>query len=495
MKKVIFLMIDSLMPEILEESIKQNKVPVLALLKQKGMYWDKCTTSFPTMTASVDFSLVTGEYPNHHKVPSLVWYNSQEKRIINYMNGGPSVLRLGLSSCVKDVLCNLNDKHLSKNVKTVYEELADLGKTSGSINFIAHRGKNKYKIDPPFFVKLATGFTSFEDISGPDLFTLGSLAQSQMDPPLPWRWDQSVFRHYGINDEFAIRVLTHCIDHQILPDFTMVYLPDNDHKVHVHPENAVDSLEMVDQNLQKVFNRFSSWDEALDNYVFIVTGDHGQTIIGKSKDHNIELEPILQGLNIARYGNRPAQSDDLVIANNERMSFIYPLKDNKEAEIVSLLQKDPRIDLIAWKEGERVAVCSGVQEGTCRFQKNGEITDRYGERWTVEGDEQVLDLHISEDNKSISFGEFPDVLSRIYGSLYSQEIQMVICTAKPGYEFKSAYAPTHLGGGSHGSLHRIDSTIPLIVSGIGNEGTRFPSSDKEPRIVDLKKYIVSLFTS
>lgn len=487
MKKVIFLMIDSLMPHVLEDCIQKRLVPALQFFKEKGMYWKECTTVFPTMTASVDCSLITGEYPDRHKIPALIWYNPHENRIVNYINGSLPVWKLGLSRCTHDVLCSLNDQHLSKEVQTIYEELANRGKTSGSINLIARRSYQKYEVCPPWLLRLITKFRSFEDISGPDFLTIGSIARSPVQPPIPWGWDETVFRHFGINDAFAVRVLNHLISNQIIPDFTMVYLPDNDHQVHLQPKKACKILTKVDKKLQTILNQFPTWEEALKSYVFIITGDHGQTVIGPSSDHNIDLENLLIGMKINRYGEQPTSQEDVILANNERMTHIYPLKMGVEQEVVYRLKQDPRIDIIAWKKEDWVHVCSGEKEGMLRFRKNGGQQDLYGQSWELDGNADILELEYLSEQK-ITFGNYPDALSRLYGALFSQDISLISCTAKPGYEFKSMYAPTHLNGGSHGSLHRIDSTIPLIISGVENHKLPF----EYPRLVDLKKYILQL---
>lgn len=65
------LLVDSLMPNILEDAIRHKTVPALQFLKDRGRYWPNCVTVFPTMTASVDSSLLTGEYPDVHRVPGL----------------------------------------------------------------------------------------------------------------------------------------------------------------------------------------------------------------------------------------------------------------------------------------------------------------------------------------------------------------------------------------------------------------------------------------
>ncbi|WP_134704111.1 alkaline phosphatase family protein [Ammoniphilus sp. YIM 78166] len=490
MKKVIFLMIDSLMPEVLEDCIKNGQAPALQFLKDRGQYWSHCTSVFPTMTATVDCSLITGEYPDQHRIPALIWYKPEERRIINYTNGALPVLKLGFGQCAYDVICSLNDTHLSKNVTTIYEELKERGRTAGSINLIAHRGQKKYKIDLPFLLKLATRSRKLEDeISGPELFTLGRVVRSTFSPPLPWGWDESFFRSYGINDDFAIRMLKHLLQHQLLPDFTMVYLPDNDHQVHRNPRKARGILSKVDQKLQSVLNQFSTWDQALEDYIFIITGDHGQTLVGPTSEHNVNLEELYSGLNITPYGEKSKPENDLLIANNERMAYIYPLKSGVMEEIIERSRQDKRIDVIGWKEKDGVCVYSGDREGKLFYRRGGSLQDIYGASWTVEGEWKVLDLQM-KDSSTITYGEYPDGLARLSTALYSQDIPMVALSAKPGYEFKSAYAPTHLNGGSHGSLHWKDSTVPLLISGAGQDQRPF----EYPRLVDLKNYIVKLLS-
>ncbi|MDI5789725.1 alkaline phosphatase family protein [Bacillus licheniformis] len=41
-------------------------------------------SAYPTMSVAIDSTLLTGTYPNIHRVPGLVWYNQAEQRIVNY---------------------------------------------------------------------------------------------------------------------------------------------------------------------------------------------------------------------------------------------------------------------------------------------------------------------------------------------------------------------------------------------------------------------------
>lgn len=486
MKKVILLLIDALMPEALENGITTGKTPALKFLMDHGSYQSECVTAFPTMTASVDATLMTGVYPDQHKIPGLIWYNPKEKRLIDYVNGTQTVLKLGLNKTVKDVLINLNDTHMSKNIKTVFEELADHEKTSGSINFIVHRGRSKHKLKPPLLLNLVSKFSLYnKEISGPEILSIGAMYKPKFPGrKIPWGINQSIFQHFGINDSYATQVTKYTIASGKQPDLMLIYFPDHDHFLHSHISQPLLSLEKVDQKISELLNVFGSWDKAIKHNTFIVIGDHGQTEIGKDEEHNIDLDKILHKFKIVNVGNKINEEDEIIIANNERMVYVYPLNKKKRMEVLETLLLDSRIDFIAYKHGEEVVV-QNIQGLELTYSRNGNYLDPYGVSWKITGDLDLLDIKVN-DKKQIAYHDYPDALSRLYGAMYSQDAFVFAASAKPDYEFKSKTFPMHLGGGSHGSLHRIDSIVPLLVSG----ATKQPKQGT--RIVDLKEYILHL---
>lgn len=486
MKKVIMFLVDSLMPNVLEDCMRNQTVPALQFLKERGRYWPNCVTVFPTMTASVDSSLLTGVYPDVHRIPGLIWYDPEEKAIINYINGWKCLMKLGFAKCARNVLYNLNQKHLSKKVTTLFEELANIGKTSASINAIIHRGAKNHRVKLPFWAGFITGFRFRQDISGPDVVTLGAMVQTDMDRKIPKRL-RGLLGFYGINDAYAVSVANLLVQSGRQPDFMLVYLPDNDHEIHKkNPSNAEDALIRVDRQIQNVLNGFGSWDDALERCVFIVTSDHGQTRIGKEQGYNIDLDMLLHSFRVVQMGEA-VRNQDLVVCNNERMAYLYPLKPEKQERILQQLLKESRIDLIAWKKDKGVMVKEGGSGREMYFEPAGPVTDIYGSTWKITGEWSVVDLRF--DGDKADYGNYPDVLSRLYGAIYSQDVPMIVITARPRYEFKTRYYPMHLNGGSHGSLHKNDSLIPLLVS-----GTEHPVKEP-PRLVDLKQFVLDLFST
>ncbi|NGQ94091.1 alkaline phosphatase family protein [Brevibacillus sp. SYP-B805] len=482
MKKIILFLVDSMMPDVLEKCVAEKKAPALQFFLEHGELIPDCVTVFPTMTASVDCSLLSGVYPDQHKVPGLVWYDPKTKRIINYVNGFQPVYRIGIGQCASNVLFDLNERHFSRNVKTIHEELEEKGLVSGSINVIAHRGHKQHDAKIPFVLDAITGFQLKEKVSGPTILSLGTLIQPDIFRPINWNWSHAFASSYGINDSYAIDVLIEVIRSGKQPDFTLVYLPDNDHKVHQTPELAVEHLADVDKQLVRFLDSFASWEQAVERNVIMLISDHGQTVIGQEPEANIPLDEMLFPFRVHRLGADITPDWDVVVCNNERMSYLYPLSAELLPKVVEAVSGDSRIDLVAWKEGEWAVVRAGGSDRTFRYCKGGPLRDAYGTQWSVQGDEGVLDLRI--DGHTVTYQAYPDGMARLYGALFSQDIPVIVVNAAPGYEFLSECSPTHQGGGSHGSLHQRDSMIPLLIVG---SAQRFP---RPARLIDVKSFIL-----
>ncbi len=312
---------------------------------------------------------------------------------------------------------------------------------------------------------------------------MGAMVQTDLDRTIP-RKLKSTRHMYGINDTYAVNVTKTLVQSNRQPDFMLVYLPDNDREVHKkNPAHAEEALIRVDRHIQEILNLYGSWDDAINQCVFIVTSDHGQTRIGKEQSYNIDLDKLFAPFRVHQLGEE-VKDPDLIVCNNERMAYVYPLKPDKQQQILQQLSSESRIDLIAWKANQGVVVREGGSGREVYFQSGGNIEDIYGAKWTIDGEWATLDLHFEQG--IMSYGDYPDALSRLYGALYSQDIFMFAITARPRYQFKSRLYPLHLNGGSHGSLHKYDSLIPLIVAGTENPV-------KEPtRLVDLKSFIIEL---
>ena len=88
------------------------------------------------------------------------------------------------------------------------------------------------------------------------------------------------------------------------------------------------------------------------------------------------------------------------------------------------------------------------------------------------GDNAALGLSIEDG--VVSSDEYPDPLSRLWSALTCAHSGDVLVSAVPGWEFLDWGGSAHVGGGSHGSLHRGDSLGVLLLSGTGPEPASAP---------------------
>lgn len=480
-KRVIMFIVDSLMDSPLQEAIKKEKAPALRFFMEHGKYVPNVISAFPTMSVTIDSTLLTGTYANVHKIPGLVWFNSKEKRLINYGSHIRELLKLGLIRAIKDMIYCLNNNHLSKEVKTIHEELVENKKTSASINALIYRGNIGHHLKLP---KLLTFFTSLDNhqkTNGANLFTYGALSKLSS-----WNCNNHFWKSYGFNDKFAAQELKYLIQTNGLPDFTIVYFPDLDKSVHKNGPFDIKGIEKVDEQLQKVLNTYKSWDEALQDNIWIIMGDSGQAPIdADQKKALIDLKQLLNSYRIMKLKEGVKDKDQIVLGVNERMAFIYSLnlQHLPLSDIIQTVQKDDRIDVIAWKDEESVHVISPAYNGKLRFKPTGEYIDKYKQSWSLTGNIDILNLVLK--NNEILYNNYPDALARLYSALTSHEGNYIVISAKPGFEFIGEGSPTHIGGASHGALHKQDSVVPMIVTGTD-------SLPEHLRIVDLKDWILSL---
>lgn len=480
-KHVIILLIDSLMYPPLEKAIKEGSAPAFKFFMENGKVFPNIVSPFPTMSVTVDSSLLTGAYANIHKIPGLVWFHEEEKRLINYGSHIRELIKLGLIRSLKDIIYHMNNHHLSKEIKTIHEEMSMNGKATASINALMYRGNTEHNLKLP---RLLTCFTSWNKESktkGSRLFTYGSFSKLS-----PLKRNGHFWQKFGFNDRFSAQELKYLIETNSLPSFTIVYFPDMDKIVHKHGPMDITGIRKVDKQLQSILDCYDSWEEALKDNYWIIMGDNGQAPIDPDRNKAlIDLRQSLRSYQIMALKDGVKERVEVVLAVNERMAFIYTLNPERAPlpDIAKTLQKDDRVDVIAWMEKESVHVLSGVRQGRLIFHTNGPLVDEYEQSWDISGDVGVLNLTVK--NNKIFYDEYPDALARLYSSLTSHGGNYLVASAKPGFEFIGEGSPTHVGGASHGGLHKQDSIVPMIVTGTD-------SSPKHLRMIDLKDWILTL---
>jgi hypothetical protein len=146
--------------------------------------------------------------------------------------------------------------------------------------------------------------------------------------------------------------------------------------------------------------------------------------------------------------------------------MVYVLVPEAREELVPRLieacLRTEGVDLVMHRE-EGVAVILG-EAGALTFAPGEEVRDVRGGSWVVRGNLDVLDARIEDG--VLYCDAYPDALARVWAALACPTSGDVLLSAAPGHEFVDWGGADHVGGGSHGSLHRSDSLGALIMTGV-----------------------------
>jgi hypothetical protein len=160
---------------------------------------------------------------------------------------------------------------------------------------------------------------------------------------------------------------------------------------------------------------------------------------------------------------------DLAVCPAARAAMLYVLDEDARGRLAPRAARDLHgidgVDLVAHRRDGEAAVWS--PRGELRFAPGGELEDRRGGRWSVEGDHGALGLRV-EDGR-VDSADYPDALDRLWSALSGHHAGDVLVSAAPGFEFVDWGGADHVGGGSHGSLAAGDSGGVMLACGLDVE--------------------------
>jgi len=487
------MIVDAISSRVVKDAIQANRLPNLQRLADAGDMRDQCTSIFPSLTLAATPSITTGVYPNSHGMLGAYWYNAKDNRVIYFGADYEMVFRQGPGQFLTDFLVGINDTWL--NAPTIFERIAEAGLHAASINWFIYKGRTKHEIQMPL-LHLVPNAPAATEIWGPHTLHLGSFTSHSEDDSFPDRRMEektSIKDRLGFTDEVTHQVLRELITQDALPDFTLAYFPDNDFRSHeLGPEAASGTLETLDGYLGELFEAYGGIDRMLQDVAIIITGDHSQSNIVDDKDAAaIDLTQVIPDFLAAKVGKGFDDSEDIILCPNGRVVSIYTLdvEQQKFDRIIKRLIANEAVDQVMCNNtylnsdqpGYRVFTS---ERGELLFGRSeaigNSIQDRYGNQWYCDGSLDVFGEQ-EKDGSRVHFPTYPNPFERIAGLLDSPRGGYIWATPRIGHDFVIPGIDAHTGGGSHGSLHVLDSSSPIIASGLP-EGVHLPD---HPRIVDL----------
>ncbi len=492
MKKVLLIIVDALSTNVVKAALSNAKLPNIQSLIDAGEMNEQCTSIFPSLTLAATPSITTGTYPNAHGMMGAYWYEQTENRVVYFGADVAMVFRQGPGRFLTDFLVDLNDRWL--NAPTIFEYLDDAGRTTASINWFIYKGRTEHQIEMPI-LHLVPNAPAAQTIRGPSTLHLGDFTNhSERLSDDEFGADGGMFNRFGFTDEITQEVLMQLVEKKALPDFTLAYFPDNDFNSHeVGPFAAVTTVEQFDRYLGELFTVSGGVEKLLDDITLIITGDHSQSdIVDDANQAAIDLTQVIPDFPAAEVGKGFDEDVDIVLCPNGRVASIY-LRDASHENINTIIKRllaDERVDQVLahndylhTHEGSYHIFTHERGElhfGQTEFKNGRMLRDRYGEKWYWQGSLDVFGEQYHEKGNTF-FPTYPNALERIANLLHSDRSGHIWVTAKIGCDFVIPGIEAHVGGGSHGSLHVLDSTAPIIAAGLP-KAVSLPS---HPRLIDI----------
>lgn len=484
--KVLLIVIDAATPHAVCPAIRTGRLPVLQQLVERGAMHEASSSIFPSITPAATTSIATGAYPFEHGIAGASWYDSVREEVAYYGDDFWVIATEGLRNFLEDFLLRLNGDRLK--APTMFQMIERTGRRAACLNYLVFKGDCEHDVRMPGAIAVLPGAPLTESVLGPSILALGDFVVPTWRSGRKLDKKGGLLHRFGMDDASTGVMLCEMMERHALPDFSLAYFADNDYSSHkIGPVAALSALEQIDTMLGEAFEAGGGIDQVLAETVVIITSDHGHCDVLKSDDAVIYLDRHLADFRQAELGRAWGERDEVMICPNMRATQIYVRAPRPEVieRIAATVLTDSRVDQVMWRtrltrpgaDGYTVASHRGRLEFARAHGLS--VVDVFGGGWTWSGDPGAVT--VEQDGGTLLFADYPNAFERIAGVLDLEQSGEVWITAKAGCEFEVPGGEAHVGGASHGALHKLDSLSPVIVAG-GGVGQALP---RNMRLVDI----------
>jgi hypothetical protein len=473
-KPVLLLVLDGIRPDVLRAAIRDGEAPTLGALAERGeAVWDAASV-FPSITPAATAAIVTGEHPAGSGIYGHAWYNEAEDRIVIYGAMTETVITSGPLQVLHNNVWRMNRDDLYAD--TIFERLHEIGVEGACVNFPIRRGPYRHRVRMKSLESMANvGELLDTTVSGPREYYMGDLFYSR-DLGLHGRKGSGgLRRQVGMNDEYAARVGAALLKEKAEP-FTLVYFFEGDSLAH-HEGLAAQRryVGALDGYVKGMLEAGGGLERVIEEYAVLVVSDHGHTPLLPERRY-VRLDGIMGERTATGARARLRPKVGVLVVPNGRAALVYLKGGVDRGRVIDDLLGRRGVDLATYEEAGWVVVRKPGRK--LRFRPGAGQKDPAGRSWELVGDAGALDLRVSSE--TLVYGDYPDALERLWGSVRSSRAGDVVLSASPGYTFGEVNGNFHKQS-DHGSLHADDSNVFSI--GLGLPAPR-RITDVAPTILD-----------
>jgi hypothetical protein len=339
--------------------------------------------------------------------------------------------------------------------------LHEAGVEGACVNFPIRRGPYRHRVRLRTLEGVANvGELLDNTVSGPKEYYMGDLFYTRDLGLHGRRGSGGLRRQVGINDEYAAKVGASLLKERAEP-FTLVYFFEGDSLAH-HEGLAAERryVGTLDGYVRGMLEAGGGLDRALDEYAVLVISDHGHTPLLPEKSY-VRLGGVLGERTVIGARARLRRRVGVLMVPNGRAALVYLGDGANRGRVLEDLLGRRGVDLAAHEDAGWVVVRKPGRE--LRFRPGAGPKDPAGSPWELAGDTGTLDLRVSDGK--LRYGDYPDALERLWGSVRAPRAGDVVLSASPGYTFGEVNGNFHKQS-DHGSLHAEDSNVFSIGLGL-----------------------------
>jgi hypothetical protein len=467
--KVLLVVIDAASPRVFCPAVQTGRLKHLKRLADAGEMHPASISIFPSITPAATATIITGCYPSQHGIVGASWFDERSNQVAYYGDDFWVAAARGFGAFLRDFLVHLNGDRLT--APTLFESVEQAGREAACFNYLVYRGLKTHRVNIPWLLAVLPGTPLTETVQGPTTLCLGDFVSDGRKHPHHPKPHGALHR-FGMDDAGTASLLCQAAADGKLTDFSVAYFADNDYRSHeVGPVGALPVLDRVDAALGATFDAAGGIERVLADTCVVVTSDHGHCDILADRDEAvIRLDDVFSRFARARLGKPWNDDDEIMVCPNMRAAQVYVRANASVEQVVRAALREPRVDLVIWCSGDSRATrryhVAGPR-GDVAFWRHGgggrEGRDAQGTVWQWDGDGAVLRLDACDG--ILHSSDYPNPFERIAGALDADAAGDVWLTAQPGCEFETQGGEPHVGGGSHGALHALDSLSPVICAG------------------------------
>ena len=477
----ILFVLDGCRGDIFYHLLDRGELPnIQRWIVAPGVRFNEAITVFPSATVNAYQSMVSGLFPAHAGIPYLTWLQRKPLRVHEFMSlRGPAHLNASFRNFY------LSPRGATRRSTSLYDDLSDYPTAAIYTQFYRHA-----RIRAPLL-------------------------------PIHAAWDVFARHEYLKLDPLAMHQLKKLFAQSLrkIPRFSLVSLLGTDSIGHhlgpTHPDIAT-NLKQFDAQLGDFVDQLHQ-RELWDRTYIVITSDHGMHALQGMFDlprllaqHGLHLlrHPRYRranvfvgarGISTATMTLRGARGWRIPITLAELRA--YPVANHGEStrrnsakgalrgrlhpalpvegatrapeiDVVDLLRTDPHVELLLVRDGDRVRVWRGMQEGMLQQHRTPSHTlysydarrddplqlRRYAPlRKFLHGQALPADVW----NRLLAHTQTPGIVPGLAHIFSDGRVGDIVVIADPAFDFFQDKR------GTHGTAHREDMHVPLVMRGPG----------------------------